>query len=78
METINGKATNSSEEFEKLKKEVDETIKDMNASAVLLEGYKKMAENDSVAVKNAMDEAKQAQVDAKKAEGNLSFGFILR
>ena len=56
-------------DLEKLKKEVENVVKDVNASEKVLQDYKKMAERDAIAVKNALNASKQAQSDAKTAEG---------
>lgn len=62
-------ATADKDSLEKLKKEVETVVKDVNESAKILHSYKKSAEMDAMAVKSALDEAKQAQTDAKNAEG---------
>ena len=69
MSMMKKNATDNEALLEKLKKEVENVVKDMNSSEKILQNYKKMAERDGIAVKHALAESKQAQSDAKKAEG---------
>ena len=69
MSMMKKNATDDEALLEKLKKEVENVVKDMNTSEKILQNYKKLAERDGIAVKNALAESKQAQSDAKKAEG---------
>jgi len=72
MSMMKKNATDDEALLEKLKKEVENVVKDMNTSEKILQNYKKLAERDGIAVKNALAESKQAQSDAKKAEADLN------
>ena len=71
MSMMKKNASNDEDSLKKLRMEVEGLVKDVNASEILLQKYKKSAERDAVAVKNALEESKQAQADAKQAESKL-------